>query len=73
MKFVIYFIEGIHDAGGYFTGKTFMHQGSTYAVCEEVFIDKAKKYTSKARAENAAEKIHNKATNVNKWEVREIQ
>lgn len=73
MPFVIKFIEGMHTESGYYTGKTFMYQGTTYAICEQTITDKTKKYTSKARAENGAQKIRNKANNVNRWEVIEIQ
>lgn len=41
---------------GYFTGETYIFQGEKYAVVD-IEIDKAKKYTSLKRAENAAERM----------------
>lgn len=38
---------------GYYTGKTYIYQGEVYAVCD-TDINKAKKYSSLKRAENAA-------------------
>lgn len=41
---------------GYYTGETYIFQGEKFAVVE-MDIDKAKKYTSLKRAENAAERM----------------
>lgn len=47
---------------GYYTGDTYIYQGEVYAVCDKD-IDKAKKYSSLKRAENAAKSLFEKVTN----------
>ena len=47
---------------GYYTGDTYIFQGEKYAVCDKD-INKAKKYTSRKRAENAAESLFRKTVN----------
>lgn len=47
---------------GYYTGETYTFQGEKYAVVEKD-INKAKKYTSLKRAENAAEKLFESISN----------
>lgn len=55
---------------GYYTGDIYRFQGENYAVCD-TDIDKAKKYTSLKRAENAKETINRKIANY--WfEVKEV-
>ena len=55
---------------GYYTGDKYQFQGEIYAVCD-TDIDKAKKYTSLKRAENAKENLNQKVVNYY-FEVREI-
>lgn len=47
---------------GYYTGNMYMYQGEYYAVVNDD-LDKAKKYTSLKRAENAANSLFNKIVN----------
>ena len=47
---------------GYYTGKTYIYQGEVYAVCD-TDINKAKKYSSLKRAENAAKSLFEKVEN----------
>ena len=47
---------------GYYTGDTYIFQGEKYAVCDKD-INKAKKYTSRKRAKNAAESLFGKIVN----------
>ena len=55
---------------GYYTGVTYTYQGEIYAVCDKD-INKAKKYSSLKRAENAAKSLFEKVTNY-VFEVEEI-
>ena len=55
---------------GYYTGDTYTYQGEVYAVCDRD-INKAKKYSSLKRAENAAKSLSEKITNY-VFEVEEI-
>lgn len=55
---------------GYYTGDTYIYQGEVYAVCDKD-INKAKKYSSLKRAENAAKSLYNKVYNYD-FEVEEI-
>ena len=55
---------------GYYTGDTYIYQGEVYAVCDKE-IDKAKKYSSRKRAENAARSLFEKITNY-VFEVEEV-
>lgn len=56
---------------GYYTGDTYIYQGEKYAVCEKD-INKAKKYTSLKRAENAAKKMFDSIVNY-VFDVEEIE
>lgn len=47
---------------GYYTGDTYIFQGEKYAICDRD-ISKAKKYTSRKRAENAAESLLSSVVN----------
>ena len=47
---------------GYYTGKSYQFMGEQYAVCN-TDVDKAKKYSSKKRAENAAQAALNNFCN----------
>lgn len=55
---------------GYYTGDTYVFQGELYAVCDKD-INKAKKYSSLKRAENAANSLFGKIANY-VFEVKEI-
>lgn len=58
MKYVLEAMEDITNpySGGYYTGKSYIHQGSRYAVTDND-IKKAKIYSSKGRAERASEML----------------
>lgn len=56
---------------GYYTGDTYQYEGEIYAVANTP-ISKAKKYSSRKRAENAVESLENKVCNY-LFEVVEIQ
>lgn len=47
---------------GYYTGKNYILLGENYAVVDER-LEKAKKYTSRKRAENACDKLNEKVIN----------
>ena len=68
MAFAIKFIEDIFSEGGYWTGKSYRHDGAMYGILE-LDREKAKVYTSKSRAENSAEKLVKKISNVHRWEI----
>lgn len=55
MEYVLEAIGSPNDfySGGYYTGKSYIYQGSRYAVIDND-INKAKVYSSKARAEQAS-------------------
>lgn len=53
---------GNKHCDGYYTGDTYFFQGELYAVCDKD-INKAKKYSSLKRAENAARSLFEKVTN----------
>lgn len=55
---------------GYYTGDTYVYKGEVYAVCD-TDITKAKKYSSRKRAENAAKTLFEKIANYI-FEVEEI-
>ena len=55
---------------GYYTGDTYQYEGEIYAVCN-TDINKAKKYSSFKRAENAKNALYNKIVNY-EFEVREL-
>lgn len=55
---------------GYYIGKTYQYQGEIYAICD-TDINKAKKYSSLKKAENAKNALYNKITNY-EFEVKEI-
>lgn len=42
---------------GYWSGITYKHDGEVFPVCDSRVEDRTKRYTSRKRAENAAEKI----------------
>lgn len=77
MSFVIYLIDDSPSSYesdlGYWTGKTYIFEGATYAICETEITDNTKKYSSKKRAENAGEKIKIRACNISQWKIKEIQ
>lgn len=56
---------------GYYTGDTYVYQGEIYAVCNKD-LKKAKRYTSKKRAERAAAALFYKICNYI-FEVEEIE
>ena len=58
MEYVLKAIRNPSDqySNGYYTGKSFIHQGSRYAVIDNN-INKAKVYSSKARADQASNMI----------------
>lgn len=61
---------GAHHWDGYYTGKTYIYQGEVYAVCDKD-INKAKKYSSLKRAENAVKSLFERVKNY-VFEVEEI-
>ena len=67
MGYVIYLSEL-----GYYTGKTYIHQGEVFPITDNKVEDRTKKYTSKIRAEKAAERISTKCDYVCSYEVKEI-
>lgn len=72
LPFAIKFIEGTFSDGGYWTGKSYTDDGAMYGILEHD-REKAKVYTSKSRAENAAEKLFKKISNVHMWEIEETK
>lgn len=56
-RYIIYQKSTYWTSGGYWTGKTYVHQGDKFGVFESD-ITLAKKYKSKKNAENVIKKIH---------------
>jgi len=53
-KYVLEAIDNYRKYDGYYTGKSYIYQGSKYAVVDSD-ISKAKVYSNKARAKRASE------------------
>ena len=51
-----------HCWDGYYTGKTYIYQGESYAACGNS-LDLAKKYSSYNRAKSACEKLNRRICN----------
>ena len=47
---------------GYYTGKTYIHQGEPYAICENS-LNLTKRYSSYNRAKSACEKLNRRISN----------
>lgn len=71
LKSIPYPVNNFHIWDGFYVGKTFRHQGEEYAICD-TDINKAKKYKSRKRAENACNSLFEKVCNY-EFEVEEIE
>ena len=64
MGYVIYLSEL-----GYYTGKTYIHQGEMFAIGETTSTIPRKVYKNKKVAENAALKLYQRCSNVVEYKV----
>lgn len=71
LRSIPYPVNNFHIWDGFYVGKTFRHPGAEYAICD-VDINKAKKYKSRKRAENACNSLSKKIWNY-EFEVEEIE
>ena len=74
MKYVIFSYYDLNNpyTGCYIAEGKYRVNGEQYAVTTESLND-AKKYTSKARAENAARKLCTSCVNLDNYEVVEVE